>query len=162
MVITEKRKDGSFRCAVSFKTKDIKDRYHLSRTKQSFRKECDVNFLMKKYADLGIEPMIMPGALYLDLTGVSDLQSHLDKIGRANEAFMKLPPEVRRRFDDNVADAIDFLMDDANYEEALKLKMRLPDPVKEEAKRVAVEAANKASMEAAKAAAEALKKPQGS
>lgn len=96
------------------------------KTQQSFRDECDINVLVKRFG-IGAElPVGLRAPTYGDFTGVDDYQSALNAIIAADDAFMKMPADVRTRFDNSAAKFVEFCSDDKNREEAVKLGLVVP------------------------------------
>lgn len=108
-----------------------------SMTKQSFKDECDINLIMKRFRLTGqitnsIEPSQMT---YGDFSDVPDYRTALERVERAQDAFMSLPAEVRKRFDNDPGSFIDFALDSKNLDELSKLGLTNLPP-KEEKKEV--------------------------
>lgn len=91
-----------------------------SLTQQQFKEECDINKILERALRTGVLPVV-PGAIYGDFTDVASYQDAHDALIRANEAFMSLPARIRDRFDNDPARLLEFLSDEANREEAVKL-----------------------------------------
>lgn len=91
-------------------------------TQQHFRDETDINKIMDKYSQTGLIDHVndVKGA-YGDFTSVQDYQLHLDQVIAADQAFMALPSAIRKRFENSPAALLEFLQDDANRDEAVKL-----------------------------------------
>jgi len=64
---------------------------------------------------------------YGDFTGISDYHSALNQITAAQQGFMQLPAELRSRFDNDPGKLLEFLGDEKNLDEAIKLG--LVDPI---------------------------------
>lgn len=95
----------------------------VSMTKQSFTEECDVNELLRRAAngqDITSALSARVGQ-YGDFTDIPDFRESLDLVNRANNAFMELPWQTRERFANDPGRMIEFLQDDANYDEAVKM-----------------------------------------
>lgn len=94
--------------------------------------DCDINRIIDRYRETGylVDPM-HPGSrkpIFGDLTGLpSDYQAARQLIDDADEAFARLPSTVRERFANDPAEIFDFLADDKNYDEAVKLGLIAPD-----------------------------------
>jgi len=110
----------------------------LSRTKQSFAAEADINNIMRRYATTGV--LVDPASalsgrklIYGDFSNY-DFRAHQTHIAAIRQSFDMLPADVRRRFDNDPACLIDWLSDESNKEEAIKLGLRVQDaPVNEPA-----------------------------
>lgn len=111
-----------------------------SRTQQSAKDACDINHIMRKYKATGhLTHLNQKPGMYMDLTEIKDYQGSLDKILKAKESFMTLPAETRKRFGNDPGVMLEFLSDERNIDESVRLGLRLPKA--------------KVSAEAAKAAA---------
>jgi len=107
-----------------------------SMTKQSFVKECDLNNIMKQFnprEQREIMSQQAQGGAYTDLPDPSDYQESIHVLQAASEAFAGLPALVRRRFDNDPAEFLEFLQDPANQDEAIKMGLAVdtrppPDP----------------------------------
>lgn len=87
---------------------------------QASKDECDINFIVKKYLRTGILPEVQQGA-YLDISDMVDLRGAIEMVRDAEAAFMDLPAEIRRRFDNDPTKLVEFAQDDKNMAEAVKL-----------------------------------------
>lgn len=74
-----------------------------SRAKQSFKDECDINNIMKKFEKTGvIEHVKQHGAKYGNfLASPQDYHSALNQVVQADRMFMSLPAKVRQAFDND-------------------------------------------------------------
>lgn len=107
------------------------DASHDGRTQQSFKDECDINILMKRFLVGGQLPVDVRMPTYGDFTGVSNFHEAVNAVRTASEAFMEMPPDVRARFHNDAGEFVDFCSDDANREEAIKLGLVPQDEVEE-------------------------------
>jgi phage internal scaffolding protein len=96
-----------------------------SRTKQSFKNECDVNNILKNYNKTGIMPEGNPGD-YRDLDG-TDYQEYMQTVASANSMFEELPSALRKRFKNDPAQLLSFVHDDKNVDEAHQLGLLRDD-----------------------------------
>jgi len=103
----------------------------LSRTKQSFKDECDINQIVPKIQSGEIINHVNAHAgQYADLTSYGNsYHENLNAILSAQNAFMALPSDVRKRFHNDPGELLDFVNDDSNYNEALKLGIVEAKPV---------------------------------
>lgn len=93
-----------------------------SRTKQSELADSDINNIMARYALTGVAPVPHRGEpLYGDFSDVEDYQVSLNKVMAAEERFASLPSELRKKFDYNPQNMINFILDEKNREECVKL-----------------------------------------
>ena len=73
---------------------------------------------MKKYEKTGQLPPSNPRKpMYGDFTGVSDYQTALHSVKAAEGAFMALPADIRKKFENNPQKYIDFCSNPDNLEE---------------------------------------------
>lgn len=93
-----------------------------SLTRQEYVKDADLNEIMRKYQD-GLAP-IPAGSrppMWGDYSNVPDYQESLQLIQDAQERFAALPAVVRERFDNDPCALLQFLADESNRAEAVKL-----------------------------------------
>jgi len=88
-----------------------------SRTKQSFRDECDINNILRKFNVTGELPVGSVQPQYGDFSGITDYQSALNAVMAAQDSFLALPAKIRSRFDNDPALFVDFASDEANKDE---------------------------------------------
>lgn len=92
-----------------------------SRAKQSFRDECDMNNILKKYHKTGVLPIARSAGQYGDFSEVSDYQAALNKVMNAQNAFMDLPSRVRAEFDNDPGRFLQFATDPKNAQRMIDL-----------------------------------------
>lgn len=87
-----------------------------SLTRQEFADECDINVIMATYERSGALPPINSAvAQYVDLTAIpADYQTALDLLKEAETAFMSLPATVRREFENDPRQFVEFASDPEN------------------------------------------------
>jgi len=108
---------GSMAGAINFATA-------LDRTHQEFKDECDINVLMRRYEATGVMPQPWkspPVAQYGDFSEAPDYFEAQRILATARDQFSGLPSRVRARFNNDPAQLLAFVHDDANLEEARKL-----------------------------------------
>ena len=91
------------------------------RTHQSFKDECDVNQVMKRYEKTGILRQSQNRPQYGDFSNVGDYQEALNTVIQADKMFGELSATVRRRFDNDPQQFLDFVEDPNNQDEAIQL-----------------------------------------
>ena len=92
-----------------------------SLTQQQFKDECDINRIMDRYLKTGVlsDPLDRRGTpKYGEYADIGDYMEHMNKVVEANEMFEALPASIRKRFNNNPADLIEFVMDSNNRAEA--------------------------------------------
>ncbi|QKI28939.1 VP3 [Kummerowia striata gokushovirus] len=93
-----------------------------SLTKQSFRDECDINNIMRRYEATGtIDHINRRQPQYGDFSDVSSYQEAIDIVTRAEELFSELPARVRDRFNNDPNNLLEFMADPNNKDEAMEL-----------------------------------------
>lgn len=91
-------------------------------TQQQFKDECDINNIMRKYQTTGeITHIAKKIGMYGDFSEIPDYHQMHQTVIEAEAAFMGLPAELRLRFKNDPGQLIDFLKDENNYEEGVKL-----------------------------------------
>lgn len=92
-----------------------------SRTRQDQKEESDINTIVKNFGLSGVMPVTVRPPSYGDFDAVDDYQTALAVVAQAQEAFMQLPADVRKRFDNDPGAFVDFCSDEKNAEEIAKL-----------------------------------------
>lgn len=96
-------------------------------TEQSHEPECNINSMLYKYKRTGIMPnMATVPPIFGEMTGIT-LKEAMDRINTIKTKFMELPAELRDKFDNDPGKVLDFLSDEKNKDEALKLGIRRSD-----------------------------------
>lgn len=97
--------------------------YEPSKTQQHFKDEHDINNIMKKYLKQGISynQLPNPSGIYGDFSNVKDYQNSLQTIIDADQAFLTIPSNIRKRFDNDPQKLFEFLNDKKNLDEAISL-----------------------------------------
>lgn len=110
-----------------------------SRTKQSFREECEITNILAKYEKTGIiQHMAKHGPTYPDMPTMLDFHDAMNLVTSASSMFEELPSAVRSRFRNDPALFLDFVSDPDNNEAMIEmgLAVRQPDPEPIQATRV--------------------------
>lgn len=100
-----------------------------SRAHQSFKDECDINTILRRFKITGELPSGVRMPTYEDFTEVYDFHSAANAIAEANEAFDAMPAHVRARFKNDPAEFVAFCSDERNRSEAEKLGLVPAKPV---------------------------------
>jgi phage internal scaffolding protein len=95
---------------------------------QQHKEDCDLNVIVERYVRDGTLPDNHKRTVpyYGDFTKPMDYLTAKEQLKRAEEAFMALGAEVRKRFDNSPAKLIEFLADKKNLDEAIKLGLVEP------------------------------------
>lgn len=89
-----------------------------SMTKQSFKNECDINNLLNKYQKTGLlEHVSVHKGDYSDLSYVQDYHTSLNQLNNAQETFNSLPSSLRKKFDNDPRQFVEFVLDPNNKDE---------------------------------------------
>lgn len=89
---------------------------------QSSKDETDINTIVKRFGLTGQVPTGYRMPVYADFLDVPDTyQGALEVVRRADQAFMKVPPAIRARFDNDPGQFIAFVSDPANLEACVKM-----------------------------------------
>lgn len=124
-----------------------------SLAKQEFAEEADLNTIMARYTMTGELPTQIIGR-YVDFSESVDFHQAQDILARAQQQFEALPASIRARFENDPAQFLDFVHDEANLPELEKMGF-----LSEEAVKRRKAAADKAAEVAPVVAASAPAKP---
>jgi phage internal scaffolding protein len=87
---------------------------------QSFKKECDINVIMKKAQRSGELPQFNPGS-FGDFTSYDDYHHSCNKVLAAQESFLELPSKIRTKFDNDPGRFLEFVSNPDNRDELIAL-----------------------------------------
>jgi len=109
------------------------DNFEPSLTRQEFAAECDINTIMEQYEKHGVVSHVNPRTpYYVDMSQTpSDLMSALDIMAKATESFMSLPASVRRNFDNDPAQFVEFAHDERNKDKMREWGLLAPEKVED-------------------------------
>lgn len=104
-----------------------------SLTRQEFKDETDLGKIIARFAKTAEGAQALKNAQghllesrFDDVTSIPDFRMHRDMINRAEASFMALPAIVRRRFNNDSAEFLDFAADPGNLEELRILGLAKP------------------------------------
>lgn len=97
-----------------------------SRTHQSFAKDADINVLMSRYKKTGFfhDPTavnVNRVPRFGDFSDIPDFSVICDRIRQAEADFLRLPADIRAKFNNNVSECLDFIADPGNHDVAVEL-----------------------------------------
>lgn len=92
-----------------------------SKTVQDGKEEADINTIVRRFGLTGKMPDSVRLPSYGDFEGVVDYHSALNAVIAAEDGFMRLPAQLRSRFHNDPAALLEFVGDEANRAEAVKL-----------------------------------------
>jgi len=106
-----------------------------SLTQQQFKEECDINNIMEKHAKTGQYTHVSKKmGMYGDFTKIKEYKSMFETVMAAEESFMSLPAQTRKRFDNDPGKLIEFLQDEKNRDEGIKLGLLIEKQADDEQK----------------------------
>lgn len=104
-----------------------------SMTKQSFKEETDINYIVRKYQKTGMLSFVSDIAPQFMEVDSLEYQDALNLVIQAQNAFDQMPSNLRKRFENDPAKFLQFTEDQNNLEEMYDLGLATR-PVLEEAK----------------------------
>lgn len=104
----------------SFRGSDLECR-DPSLAQQHFKDETDINVLLERFKVTGQMPQGVRLPSYGDFTGVTDFRSAQEAVLNARNAFMDLSPALRERFGNDPQQLLEFVSDEKNRDEAIRL-----------------------------------------
>lgn len=105
-----------------------------SMTRQEFAEECDINTLMKKYEGHGTGPGNLmfhgdPSMWYADFTTLpANLMEYHEYMDAAQASFMRLNANVRKQFENDPVQFVEFASDPANVKQMREWGLAEPEP----------------------------------
>jgi phage internal scaffolding protein len=100
-----------------------------SLTDQSGADDADINVILKRFGITGKLPesRSMP-EWGVDFTGVMDYQSAQNHLIEAQSLFMEIPADLRKRFDNDPGQFMDFVADPKNKDALKEFGLLAPEP----------------------------------
>lgn len=92
-------------------------------TVQSEKDNCDINVIMNRYATCGTPlPYRTDGVqpVYADVSQLGDYMENYQRCKQAEEMFNALPSALRKELDNNPANLLAFIQDNANRERCVE------------------------------------------
>lgn len=87
-------------------------------TQQHMKEDCDINIIIKRHAETGNISHLNPmSPLYMDCTGVSDLQGAIHLVEEAENNFSTLPSAVRKACQNDPVQFIEMLYTEEGTQE---------------------------------------------
>lgn len=94
--------------------------------RQSFRDDCDINVIVKRFGLTGLMPQGVRVPNYGMFDGVSDFHSAMNAVAEARESFEAMPAEIRARFQNDPGKFVEFCSDEKNLDEMRKMGLAVP------------------------------------
>lgn len=96
-------------------------------TIQSEKDKCCINNILAQYRKTGlIDHIKQHDGRYEDVSTAGDFQEAMNTVSNAQQSFDQLPSEIRKQFDNNPAEFLNFVHDEKNH--AALIKMGLANP----------------------------------
>lgn len=100
-----------------------------SKTQQQFSEASQINNIIALHDRTGIIKNVQQGAAhYGDYSEVHEYREALDLIRQADEDFMTMPSEIRRRFNNNAGDFFEFVTNPDHGDELVAMGLANPRP----------------------------------
>ncbi len=121
--------NGRYKTAYDYGNMDYSTSFEgKSKTKQYFRKECDINNIMARFQKTGvIDHFTTYGHSYGEVPAI-DLQEALNIAIDAEDMFDDLPSSIRDKFRNNPVEFLEFVQNQDNIEEMRELGLARPLP----------------------------------
>lgn len=105
----------------------MEDGSPLYMTEQSHKRECDINYILKKYDKTGLITNVSKfEAQYGDIPAITYKEA-MDLVTGAQRQFDILPSNIRKRFDHDPAKFLEFFENSENRKEAIELGLINPN-----------------------------------
>lgn len=95
---------------------------------ESAKEEADINTIVRRFGLTGELPDDVRMPQSGDFTGIPDFHTALNLVRATQEEFLRVPAEIRDRFQNDPARLMAFLEDEGNRDEARKLGFLKPEP----------------------------------
>jgi len=92
-----------------------------SKAIQSAEEEANINTIVRRFGISGELPNQVAMPVSGDFTNIPDFHTAMNLVRQAQEEFVRVPAEIRARFNNDPGRFMAFFDDPANYDEALKL-----------------------------------------
>lgn len=95
--------------------------------KQSFRDECDINLIMKKFQKTGVITHVNKHEPAYGEVPAQTYHEAMEIVRHANEMFMEVPAAIRKKFGNSPEAFLEFVSDEKNVDEMRKLGIVKPE-----------------------------------
>lgn len=99
-----------------------------TKTEQSHKDHVDIHKIMRKYKQTGMLPKVFGSPIYGDFSSGIEFHEANNRIIAAREEFMRLPSEIRKRFENDPGKIMDYLLDENNREELIRMGLIAKQP----------------------------------
>lgn len=115
-----------FKTAYGPKLKSTLDDFEPTRTKQSMKEECDINFIVAKFQKTGlIEHQRQHEGQYGEFAEI-DYHEAMNIVTTAQEMFLTVPSSIRKQFNNDPGAFIDFALNEDNREKLVEMGLVEP------------------------------------
>ena len=90
-------------------------------TEQSHKKECDMNYIIRKFQATGLITHAKTHEGKYDDIDSTDFREAMEIVTNANAMFADLPSNIRKRFGNDPTEFMDFVHNPANQDEMMTL-----------------------------------------
>jgi len=97
-----------------------------SRTVQSQKDEADINTIVRNFGVTGKLPQGVRVPTYGDFDSVSDYREAIEAVRAAEDAFLKMPSDLRTKLGNDPQKFVEWCADRGNLEEMRKLGLAVP------------------------------------
>lgn len=102
-----------------------------SLAQQSFAEEVDINTIVRRFGISGQLPQNVRAPTFGDFENIPNYHDAMNAIRQADESFNAMPAEVRYRFNNDPGRFVEFVSDENNRAEAIRLGLVVPPVVVE-------------------------------
>lgn len=104
----------------------------LGKVQKHFQEEANINSIIAKYKRTKIAPEQRQNPIYNDFSTVESLQANLNQAKHAQEEFNSLPSHIRKKFQNDPKQLLEFVIDENNRDDAIKIGLiPKPEPIPE-------------------------------
>ena len=105
----------------------------VGRTKSEFKESCDINNMLAKYQQTGNLPLMKQNPIYGDFSEPTTYQEAQNTLIVAQQQFDGLPSEIRKQFDNDPEQFLEFCNDPKNANQMRKMGIleqpEIPDKI---------------------------------
>lgn len=98
-----------------------------TKVKAEFQKEADINLIMDRFKKSGVFPTNGKTPMYMDTTQIPNLQTAMQVMIEAEKAFLALPAKIRKEFDNNPMQFVEYASDVKNLDKLREWGLAKPE-----------------------------------
>jgi phage internal scaffolding protein len=111
--------------AFSASEKVVTENTSPSLTKQEFKKDTDLNVIMKKFQVTGAMDHVNMHSGNYGQHSPLDYHQAMTVVANANSMFADLPSDIRNKFDNQPEKFLEFVQSEDNYDEAIEMGIQI-------------------------------------